>query len=413
MLQAIRDGRVDGVIVWHLDRLTRHPRELEEFFETCDGAGVRDMASVTGDIDLGTDDGRFHARILGAVARKSSDDMSRRIQRKQAELAAAGRTSGGGTRPFGYDDDRMTVREDEALEIKRAAERLLLGGSIRGACVDLNDRGILTPTGGKWSTQGFRRMIRSARIAGLREHDDVVVADAVWPAIIDRSTHERIRALLDAPSRYSGTTRRAYLLSGGLLRCGLCGAALVGRPTTNKTRTYVCAKGPGLHGCGKLKIQAEPLEENIREAVFTRLLSPDLHRGWAEAQSGDDAAEDVRRLTELEAAADALAGMLGAAQLTQRAYIAASRANETEQAAVHKRIEQRRAEPVLAEVPNTEAALRKWWKDTADLLEQRALIGALTERIEIAPAVRGLNRFDERRVSVAWRDSLSGIDGRA
>ena len=41
MLQAIKDGLIDSVIVWHLDRLHRQPRELEEFFDICDAAGIQ------------------------------------------------------------------------------------------------------------------------------------------------------------------------------------------------------------------------------------------------------------------------------------------------------------------------------------------------------------------------------------
>lgn len=48
------------------------------------------------------------ARILGAVARKSSDDMSRRIQRKLLERAEAGKPTMGGDRPYGYEPDRVT-----------------------------------------------------------------------------------------------------------------------------------------------------------------------------------------------------------------------------------------------------------------------------------------------------------------
>src|SRR5687767_13997920 len=103
LLDDMRAGTVDAVVVWHLDRLHRQPKELEEFFEACDTAGVSHLASVTGDVDLGTDDGRFMARILGAVARKESDDKSRRIRRKALELAQAGKIGGGGTRPYGYE----------------------------------------------------------------------------------------------------------------------------------------------------------------------------------------------------------------------------------------------------------------------------------------------------------------------
>jgi DNA invertase Pin-like site-specific DNA recombinase len=58
MLEDIKSGLVDGVVVWHQDRLVRHPKELEEFCEICDAAGVREMATVTGDIDLPRDSGR-------------------------------------------------------------------------------------------------------------------------------------------------------------------------------------------------------------------------------------------------------------------------------------------------------------------------------------------------------------------
>lgn len=49
MLDDLRTGSINGVLVYHLDRLHRQPKELEEFFEVCEAAGVRDLASFTGD----------------------------------------------------------------------------------------------------------------------------------------------------------------------------------------------------------------------------------------------------------------------------------------------------------------------------------------------------------------------------
>jgi len=101
MLDDLRGGFLDAVVVWDADRLHRQPKELEEFFEVCKEAGVTRLASVSGDIDLATHDGQFLARILGAVAKKESDDKSRRISRKHEELAQAGKVAGGGTLPTG------------------------------------------------------------------------------------------------------------------------------------------------------------------------------------------------------------------------------------------------------------------------------------------------------------------------
>src|SRR3989442_697497 len=62
MLDGLLDGRCDGVLVYHLDRLHRQPRELEEFLDVCARARVTHLACVTGEVDLAAHDGQFHAR---------------------------------------------------------------------------------------------------------------------------------------------------------------------------------------------------------------------------------------------------------------------------------------------------------------------------------------------------------------
>ena len=275
MLDDLAAHVVDAVVVWDLDRLHRRPKELEEFFELCEAAGIRSLASVAGDVDLATHDGQFTARILGAVARKESDDKSRRIKRKALELAQAGRDAGGGSRPFGYEADRKTVRADEAQVIRECALRFLAGESLRSLCVNLDERGVKTVKGRPWNPTILRNILRSGRISGQREHHGELVAKGEWPAIISTSETDRIRVILSDPSRRTNHSARRYLLKR-LLRCGLCGETLVSRPTQDGTRRYICAKGPQYSGCGHLYIVAEPLEELVVEGVIYRLDSPEL-----------------------------------------------------------------------------------------------------------------------------------------
>ena len=117
------------------------------------------------------------ARIQGALARKESDDKSRRIRRKHEELAQAGRVSGGGTRPYGYETDRRTLRPDEAAIIRECAKRALAGDSLRSLCLDLNERGVPTVDRHRWKSQTLKRMLISARISGQREHHGEIVAN--------------------------------------------------------------------------------------------------------------------------------------------------------------------------------------------------------------------------------------------
>ena len=65
MLEDISAGQRDAVIVYNTDRLHRKPIELEQFTQVCAVAGVTLLISVTGDIDLGNDDGMFMACLGG------------------------------------------------------------------------------------------------------------------------------------------------------------------------------------------------------------------------------------------------------------------------------------------------------------------------------------------------------------
>jgi site-specific DNA recombinase len=253
------------------------------------------MASVSGDYDLSTGDGQFHARILGAVARKESDDKSRRILRKHEELAKEGRRSGGGTRGFGYEQDRVTIKEDEAALIRDAAKRILAGESMRGICSKWEPEGIATVTGTRWTATVLKRILTAPGTAGLREHHGALY-EGDWPGIIDRKTHERLKAILLDPARskFNPGTARKYLLTG-FAYCGLCDARLVARPRADGARCYVCASGVGFHGCGKIRSLAEPLEEFIKEAILQRISSPRL----SEALKQDDEANDQELLDSL------------------------------------------------------------------------------------------------------------------
>ena len=76
MLSAVEEA-LDAIVTWHNDRLHRSPKELEAFMDLVEHSGLRVAVVAGGDYDLTTPDGRFTARIVGAVARKESEDRSR------------------------------------------------------------------------------------------------------------------------------------------------------------------------------------------------------------------------------------------------------------------------------------------------------------------------------------------------
>jgi DNA invertase Pin-like site-specific DNA recombinase len=402
LLDDLREGFRDAVVVYHADRLHRHPRELEEFIDLCRQAGVTTLASVTGEIDLATPDGQLKARMLGAVARNESDKASRRLRRKHAELAARGRLAGGGPRPFGFEDDRVTLRPGEAAVVREVAVRVLAGDSLRSVCVDLGSRGVRTTKGNEWEPSGLKRLLMSARISGRREYGGEMFG-AVWPPIIPPEQSDRLRRLLGSRTLSTARAPRRYLLTGGLLRCGRCGAPLVARPTAQRVRRYVCATGPGQGGCGRIAANAEPIEQLVAEAVLLRLDTPEMARALADshaqqaelAELHDRVAADQAKLEEL--ATDYYTDH----RISRPVWL---KAHDSIQARIdqnRRRLSRLSPTTAVDEYAGHSDLLRSAWAGLP-LSRQQAVIRVILDHVDVHPAKPGRG-FQPDRFTPVWR----------
>jgi site-specific DNA recombinase len=403
LLEDIRAGAVQAVVAWHPDRLHRHPRDLEEFIETVEKASCQVETVKAGPLDLSTPAGRAVARTLGAWGRYESEHKSERLKRKHLQLAEDGQDAGGG-RAFGYEDDRHTVRPREATLVREAADRLLAGESLRGICRDWTRRQVPSVRGGKWSPQVMRRMLGSARISGRRERGTVdgkrremgtIVATAKWGAIISPDKSDHIRSLLSNGGRRLNGHSTKYLLTGGIAVCGLCGASLVARPTGSKKRALVCASGPGFHGCGKIRIQADPLDELISEAVLQAVDGGAL----AAAMRSTDDQGTVAELLTVEQKMGDLAADWASDRISRVEWDAARQALTARRDGLQRRVDGGRRAQRLDGLPDP---LRAAWP-TLELHRRRAVISTLIESVVVGPGRRGLNRFDVGRVTIRWK----------
>lgn len=305
MMEDVARGAIQAVIVWDVDRLTRTPRELEDVIDHADRVGLK-LASVGGDIDLATEQGRMMARMKGTVARYEIEQSRRRLKAKHAELAASGAHIG--PRPFGWDfraDRSLTINPAEAAVLRECVERVLAGEGIWKITKDLNERGIPTSTGRTWATQVLRRMLLRWRNCGVRTHNGKEAGPGQWDAIIDRATHERVVALLTDPARKTNNrgTEPKYLLTS-VARCGECGGFVVGtseytfKLKNGRTRTYQRAYKCPTSGCMKVQRRMADVDEHV-----TRVLLGVLKRDGIQLLGGDPvaAAQAQDRISTLEA----------------------------------------------------------------------------------------------------------------
>lgn len=319
LLGDIETGRIDGVLAWHGDRLHRSPRELESFIDLIEATGCHVQTVQSGQIDLSTPTGRLNARVVGAFARYESEHKSKRIRAKLEQNALAGKHHGG-MRPYGWEDDRVTVRPEEAAAVRVAADLVLAGNSIKAVVRALTAAGATNTKGTPWRDTTVLAMLLRPRNAGLRQHNGAIVGSGLWEPILDRDTFERVRVILTDPSRRStpGNSARKHLLSAGLARCGVCEGSLCvapGKSYKGKSR-YIYRCKVASHVSRDLLY----LDEFVKGVACARLAKPDaadLLRQQDELPSVTKARAEVEALqSRLDvAAADYADGTITAKQL--------------------------------------------------------------------------------------------------
>lgn len=233
MMDRLRSGEHDAVICWHTDRLTRQPRELEDFIILAEDHGIALATVQGGQADLSTDDGQMTARINGTIAARESKVKSSRAKSKHRQMFEAGQRRGG-PRPFGWGVDTGVRRqrngvdrviwdytktvEPEAALIAKGTKAILGGDSLTSVTRMFNESG-LRPTIGlrrrpeesdadyaarekstpAWSIQSVKAVLTRSSNAGLAEHRGEVTKGQ-WPAIVSEEDLYALREALSSDS---------------------------------------------------------------------------------------------------------------------------------------------------------------------------------------------------------------------
>jgi site-specific DNA recombinase len=289
---------------------------------------------------------------------------------------------------------------------------VLAGESLVSIVADWNRTGTpATVHGGLWTQRTLRGILRSPRIAGLSEHKGKVVGTAVWPAIIDRDSWERIRAEISAPAH----GRHEHRLLSGLLRCA-CGSKM---SPTGRAGLYRCAPVPGTGGCGRVARKYQPLEEWVVQQWadhMTQLTGSEYWTHEEDFTAPDDAAVEAEE-AEVTRRIATLRDRWAAGQVGDEDFFPLI---ETLRARLAEIDNERRlrAPTVVHGQPVTGFAVRATWSLGLDLVgytrddrdkqrgiaAQRAILAAHIDRITVGPvAKRGSHTFDASTVSITWR----------
>lgn len=296
MLTAARNHEFSVILAATSGRLTRRPRELEDLLDLFDAAGTTFAYVKSPAYDLATAAGRKFARYAAADDAAESDEISERVTDRLKQRKAAGLPHGG-HRPYGWEVDRLTIREAEAQWIRWGVQQTLAGIPIRTQFRELNEKGVTTSIGRPWNHATWRGVLTTARHAGLMPDGQT---RASWPEIITPEQHRAVLRVLRNPVRVTtpGRAGKLHLLSG-LARCGVCGGPLrIGKGKTGE-RVLRC------YPSGEIQRRYDHVEAFILAVIAERLRRPDaanlLAIGEDEAQrAAREAAEnETQRLRQL------------------------------------------------------------------------------------------------------------------
>lgn len=289
LLSDLAAGSITHVIVYHPDRLARQHLDLERMLRIYRReAKTARFATSRGEIDPRDEFGAKQLRWEVDNANAQSAATSRRVARKHRENAERG-IPVGGTRPFGWLEDKRTLHADESKLIREAAGRVLAGAPLSTVVTAWNAAGLRTPRGNDWRPKALGLVLTNPRICGysarnkpgpdgkpvltvVRKPDGEPV-QGVWEPVLTADEWEALRTRLAPKSRRPGGNVTKYLLSG-IARCGKCTQPLRGLPRarvrSEDTFVYVC-QSPAQGGCGGVSRLGPPVDDLIREVVLERL----------------------------------------------------------------------------------------------------------------------------------------------
>jgi site-specific DNA recombinase len=392
LCSLIEAGECDGVMAVDLDRLVRQVRDISSLIEVCEPRAVP-IVLASGELDTSTADGILKAHILAAVAENEGRKKSERQRRRNERSAREGTPHAGGKRPYGYDSDRVTIREDEAAIIRDLAKRYLAGESLNALTGELNDRGIAPSASKAWGVTSLRALLGSRRLVALRTYKGEVVGPATWPAILTIDEHAALVERLGTNIKRPRAGRMETALLSGMLRCSLCGNGLVHGSSKGRHR-YYCQRGPTRAGCGRISIDGRATDDFVTEMVLTALDGSNIPR-----PNATGARVRERELADILERESNLSGMYARGDLSQHEWMSAREALQQRKRAHGAAASLRKPPAVLY----GRKSVRRAWGDMSQA-ERREVVSFVVEAIDVAPASASARRWDSSRLSdPLWR----------
>jgi Site-specific recombinases, DNA invertase Pin homologs len=214
LIDNVKRGLIDSVIVYKLDRLSRSQKDTLFLIEDVFNPHNVSFVSLNENMDTSTPIGRAMLGIMSAFAQLERETIRERTRLGMRERVKSGLWMGGGHVPFGYDYDKdkgILVPNSDAETVKKMYDLYLQGYSMMKIAQTL---------GLKYERLAQQILMRKTNAGYI--HYNGVDYKGLHEPIISEEKYNKVMDMISDRSRKNLTTAKSLL--AGLIYCGVCGA---------------------------------------------------------------------------------------------------------------------------------------------------------------------------------------------
>ncbi len=242
LIEDVKAGKIEKVIVYKLDRLSRSQLDTLYLIEKVFLANNCDFVSINENFDTATPFGRAMIGILAVFAQLEREQIKERMTMGKLARAKKGKTNCCAKPPIGYDylNDNLIINDYESMLVKRIYNDYSSGKNISQIVKQLNTAGLYHKYG-KWVNPTVRKILTNKTYMGYVKHNDFFF-DGNFPAIIVaklfNAVQEKIKDDSDRHIHKNIRAGKATSYLAGLIYCQQCGAKYFKRVSHKNNRKY-------------------------------------------------------------------------------------------------------------------------------------------------------------------------------
>ena len=224
MLRDVREGRLNCILAYKIDRLTRSVRDFHQLMDLFDRCGVK-FVSVTQSLDTQNPMGRLLRNVLLDFAQFEREMTADRTRDKMFQRAQKGLWNGGNV-PYGYsaENKRLIVNVEEAPRLRFIFQGFAEDPSLSRLREELHRRGCYTRSGKPWSKMALDHILRNPIYCGFIRFNEQRFKGDHEP-LIKEVLFDKVQSLRRDRGHGATKSSRVFLLKG-LIRCSQCGSLM-------------------------------------------------------------------------------------------------------------------------------------------------------------------------------------------